>query len=88
MVLAVPVDARVILYDFLLHNQESEARWVYLVDLLPALDASGEVSLSLVLEPKNPADFTTSGVFLPDLLVLDGGVLPTATPGSQSPTLP
>ena len=68
VVVAVPVDAQVLAYDFLRFNSESEATWIYLVDLLPALDSSGDISISLLLEPRAPAAITTSGMFVPDLI--------------------
>jgi len=79
VVLAVPTDLQVILYDFLAIGAESQTRQVNLIDLLPALDQSNDVALSLVLEPKEAAAVNTSGVFLPDLVVQPGPV-PTATP--------
>jgi pilus assembly protein CpaB len=81
VVLAVPVDLQVIPYDFLSYGVASESRPVNLIDLLPALDQSRDVALSLALEPKQPRAFTTSGVFLPDLVVAPGpSPTPTETP--------
>ncbi len=84
IVLAVPTGMQIVAYDFLSFNTESQTRTVSLVDLLPALDQSKEVALSLLLEPKDPAAFSTSGVFLPDL-VIEPGPTPTAGPGTPVP---
>lgn len=77
VVLAVPVEAQVIPYDFLAYGVASASRPVSLIDLLPALDQSRDVALSLSLEPDVAQAFTTSGVFLPDLVVAPG---PSPTP--------
>jgi pilus assembly protein CpaB len=89
VVLAVPVDAVTIGYDFSALGINSESRLVSLTDLLPALDQVDTIRLSLFLEPDSPEPFFTSGLFLPDLVVTPA---PTATatpcPGSTcaSPT--
>jgi len=77
VVLAIPISMQTIAYDFTAYGSESETRQVYLIDLLPALDQSKEVALSLVLEPKNPTAYTSSGIFLPDLVIPPG---PSPTP--------
>jgi pilus assembly protein CpaB len=81
VVLAVPVAAQVVGYDFSAFGAESDSRLVFAVDLLPALDLSSNVLLSLVLEPHQAAAFETSGIFLPDLVRTPG---PTPTP-SETP---
>ena len=93
VVLAVPVDAITIGYDFSTFGVNSESRLVSLTDLLPALDLVDTVRLSLFLEPDAPVSFITSGLFLGDLVITPG---PTATvtpcPGGvcaePSPTIP
>ena len=77
--LAVPVEAITIGYDFSTFGVNSESRLVSLTDLLPALDLVANVQLSLFLEPDAPESFITSGVFLPDLVITPGPT-PTATP--------
>lgn len=79
VVLAVPVDAITIGYDFSTFGVNSESRLVSLTDLLPALDLVANVQLSLFLEPDQPQSFITSGVFLPNLVITPGPT-PTATP--------
>lgn len=90
VVLAIPTDAQFLAYDFASFGVESETRLLFLVDLLPALDNAQNVQLSLVLEPDQPDELITSGVYLPDLVITPGpsptptvgipGVLPQATP--------
>lgn len=79
VVLAVPVDAITIGYDFSTFGVNSESRLVSLTDLLPALDLVANVQLSLFLEPDAPESFITSGIFLPNLVITPGPT-PTATP--------
>ena len=79
VVLAVPVEAITIGYDFSTFGVNSESRLVSLTDLLPALDLVANVQLSLFLEPDAPESFITSGVFLPNLVITPGPT-PTATP--------
>lgn len=89
VVLAVPVEAITIGYDFSTFGVNSASRLVSLTDLLPALDLVDTVQLSLFLEPDMPDSFLTSGLFLPDLVITPGAT-PTATacPGGvcASPT--
>ncbi len=79
VVLAVPVKAQVVAYDFAAFGVQSETRLVNLVDLLPALDAASNVTLSLYLQPDNSKAFRSPGVFVPDLVVTPGPS-PTPTP--------
>jgi pilus assembly protein CpaB len=79
VVLAVPVEAITIGYDFSTFGVNSESRLVSLTDLLPALDLVANVQLSLFLEPDAPESFITSGIFLPNLVITPGPT-PTATP--------
>ena len=79
VVLAVPVEAITIGYDFSTFGASSASRLVSLTDLLPALDLVDTVRLSLFLEPDVPESFITSGLFLPDLVITPGPT-PTATP--------
>jgi len=89
-VLAIPTDAQLLAYDFASFGVESETRLLFLVDLLPALDNAQNVQLSMVLEPDQPDEMITSGVYLPDLVITPGpsptptvgipGALPQVTP--------
>jgi pilus assembly protein CpaB len=87
VVLAVPVEAITVGYDFSSFGISSESRLVSLTDLLPALDQVDYVHLSLFLEPDTAEPFFTSGLFLPDLVITPQ---PTATatpcPGGACPS--
>ena len=95
VVLAVPVAAITIGYDFSIFGVNSESRLVSLTDLLPALDLVDSVRLSLFLEPDSAEPFITSGLFLGDLVITPaptstatpcpGGVCAQATPTSAAP---
>ena len=93
VVLAVPVDAITIGYDFSTFGVNSESRLASLTDLLPALDLVDTVRLSLFLEPDVPVPFITSGLFLGDLVITPGPT-PTITPcpggdcAQPTPTIP
>jgi pilus assembly protein CpaB len=80
VVLAVPVDAVVVSYDFAPFGVESKSRTISVIDLLPALDQISTVALSLFIQPAEARPFDTSGVYLPDLVVMPGpSPTPTAT---------
>jgi pilus assembly protein CpaB len=87
VVLAVPIQAITIGYDFSIFGVNSESRLVSLTDLLPALDLVDSVELCLFLEPGAAEPFITSGLYLPDLVITP---LPTPTatpcPGNACPT--
>ena len=95
VVLAVPVAAITIGYDFSTFGVNSESRLVSMTDLLPALDLVDSVRLSLFLEPDAPEPFITSGLFLPDLVITPaptstatpcpGGTCPLSTPTTVAP---
>ncbi len=82
VVLAVPAKAQLVAYDFASFGVESKARLISLVDLLPALDQAQNVKLSLILEPDQPGELITSGVYLPDLVITPG---PSPTPAASLP---
>jgi pilus assembly protein CpaB len=77
VVLAVPTGAYVILYDFTSRQAANEMRTVNALELLTALDATGNARLSLYLVPENANSFASAGLFLPDLVITP---VPTATP--------
>ncbi len=88
VVLAVSIDAQAIAYDFAIYGVESPARVVNVMDLLPALDHAREVELSLFIQPSKAEPFTTSGVFLPDLIITPGpSPTPTQSVSGSVPTL-
>ena len=82
IVLAVPISAQAVAYDFTLFGVQSDARMINVIDLLPALDHAQNVELSLFLEPSNAESFTTSGVYLSDLVITPG---PSPTPTMTRP---
>jgi len=88
VILAVPIEAEVIAYDFTSFGVESATRLLNVVDLLPALDHAQNVALSLFLEPDDPVSFVTSGVYLPDLVITPApSPTPTETPTGYQPIL-
>ncbi|WP_322507232.1 RcpC/CpaB family pilus assembly protein, partial [Anaerolinea sp.] len=84
VVLAIPVDAQTVVYDFSLQGAVSESKPVYLVDVLPALSAQNNVQFGLVLEPEQAQDVRTSGIALPALAVTPNATYtPTPTGTAQ-----
>lgn len=80
VVLAVPVKMQTIAYDFGDPNHPGAGgtlvpRPVSVLELLAALNAAQNATLSLYGMPATAEPFTTSGLFLPNLILL-----PTATP--------
>lgn len=82
VVLAVPTDTEVVAYDFAPFGVDSPTRLIALLDLLPALDHAKEVELSLFIQPDKANAFTTSGIYLPDLVLTPG---PSPTPTDVPP---
>ena len=87
VVLAVPVEAKTVVYDFSLLGAVNETLPVYLVDLLPALSAQG-AQFGLVLEPEMAnGEVITSGLSLQGVAVTPGATLtPTPTGAAPAPT--
>ncbi|HQF61604.1 MAG TPA: Flp pilus assembly protein CpaB [Anaerolineaceae bacterium] len=79
VVIAVPAAAQVLLYDFAPFGAPVESQMIFLLDLIPALDQSADVELSLSLEGREARDAETSGVYLPALVVT-----PKPTPGGYT----
>ncbi len=79
VVIAVPAAAQVLLYDFAPFGAPVESRMIFLLDLIPALDQSTDVELSLALEGREASSAETSGVYLPALVVT-----PQPTPGGYT----
>jgi len=77
--LAVPVDATTVSYVFADAIGHYETVVISLLDLLPALDHASDIELSLFLEPDLSGDVYSSGIYLPDLIVLPE-IVPTLTP--------
>jgi len=88
VVLAVPITARVVGYDFTAFGVPNDTRLIYAVDLLPALDQAGNAKLSLYLEPEQAQAFVSSGIYLPDLVRTPGpSPTPTETPFGPAPAV-
>lgn len=81
IVLAVPVEAKTVVYDFTLLGSGNETKPLYLVDVIPALSAQG-AQFGLVLEPEQAQEIYTSGIALQGLAVTPGA---TQTP---TPVIP
>jgi pilus assembly protein CpaB len=81
VILAVPTDLSIVPYEFAHLGVATMQKLINVVDLLPALEHAREVELSLFLQPPQAEPFTTSGVFVPDLVITPGpSPTPTATP--------
>ncbi len=84
--LAVPIYAQVVAYDFERFGVGTDAVMVNLLELLPALDHTSDVEFSLFLVPKGAVAFSTSGLFVPDLVRTPGpSPTPTVTPYGYDP---
>lgn len=82
LVLAVPIKAETILYDFTdvepsLNIQE---RVVNVIEMLTALEASDSAKLFLYLMPRNAETMVTSGLWLPELIIKPYKPTPTLNP--------
>ncbi|MBN2116302.1 MAG: Flp pilus assembly protein CpaB [Anaerolineales bacterium] len=87
VILAVPTDLQTIFYDFSATGAISESCSVNALELLAALSYTDGASVTLYLMPQeNPSEFSSPGLWLPDLIRTP---FPTATPtplGTPSPT--
>lgn len=84
VVLAVPVTPQDIVYDAPPSTDPQivptpQTHKVNPVELLAALSAAQNAALTLFLEPESPAPFSTTGLYLPDLIVRP--ITPTVTDG-------
>jgi len=82
VVLAIPVDAQTVVYDFTLQGAVSENKPLYLLDVLPALTTQG-AQFGLVLEPEKAQEAQTSGLALQSLVITPGPTM-TPTPTGQA----
>jgi len=82
VVLAVPVKAQAVVYDFRSAGIEATTvvRLVNAVELLSALDQADNVKLSLYLMPEEAQPMNTSGLWLPELIIRQMTPTPTPTP--------
>lgn len=88
VVLAIPVEAQTLVYDFALLGASSESKPLYLVDVIPALSANG-AQFGLVLEPEKAQEVQTSGIALQGLAVTPAATFtPTPTGTEQAEVTP
>jgi pilus assembly protein CpaB len=82
VVLAVPVTAQAVAYDLAAMDPGGvfQTRTINALELLSGIGASENAQVSLYLMPPNASPFTTSGLWLPDLIVRLKPT-PTPTPG-------
>lgn len=82
IILAVPVQAQAVVYDFQTAGIQatSAVRLVNAVELLTALDQADNARLSLYMLPKDAREMTTSGLWLPELVIRQVTPTPTPTP--------
>jgi len=92
VILAVPTDLQTVFYDFSATGAISESRNVNALELLAALGFTDGASVTLYLMPQeNPSEFTSPGLWLPDLIRTPfptATATPLGTPGpvTQTPT--
>jgi len=82
VVLAVPVEAMAVVYDFKTISPDipGQTRLVNAIELLAALNAAENTALTLYLMPDESEPFASSGIWLPDLMVFAATSTPTPTP--------
>ena len=82
LVLAVPISAETIVYDFADVEPElgTQLRTVNIVEMLIALEASDNARLYCYLMPREAEDMVTSGLWLPELVIKPYKPTPTINP--------
>ena len=82
LVLAVPITAETIIYDFREVEPELgiQERVVNVIEMLNALEASENAKLFLYLMPKDAEKMVTSGLWLPELIIKPYKPTPTLNP--------
>ena len=82
LVLAVPISAETIVYDFADVEPElgTQLRTVNVVEMLIALEASDNARLYCYLMPRDAEDMVTSGLWLPELVIKPYKPTPTINP--------
>lgn len=82
LVLAVPITAETIIYDFREVEPELgiQERVVNVIEMLNALEASENAKLFLYLMPKDAEEMVTSGLWLPELIIKPYKPTPTLNP--------
>lgn len=71
LVLAVPIEAETIIYEFKDVEPElgTQLRTINVVEMLTALEASENAELYVYLMPRNAEEMVTSGLWLPELVI-------------------
>ena len=82
VILAVPIDAETIIYDFSKVDSSisTKTQTVYVIELLTALEASANAKLYLYLMPRDAETINTSGLWLEDVVILGTNPTPTINP--------
>jgi pilus assembly protein CpaB len=90
LVLAVPIKAETIIYDFKDVEPElgTQKRMVNAVEMLIALEASDNAKLYLYLMPRNAEEMVTSGLWLPELVIKPYKPTPTVNPFASETPMP
>ncbi len=82
VILAVPIDAQTIIYDFSKVDSTipTKSETVYVIELLTALESSSNAKLYLYLMPHDAQKISTSGLWLEDVVILGKNPTPTIDP--------
>ncbi len=90
VVLAVPIAAETIVYDFKDVEPElgTQKRTVNAVEMLIALEASQNAHLYLYLMPRDAETMVTSGLWLPELVIKPYKPTPTVNPFADETPMP
>lgn len=84
--LAVPISLQSVMYDFSSYNVPSETRVVNALELLAAVNAMSDASITLYLMPgENAVQFSSPGLWLNDMAVSPYTPTPEPTPFPYTP---
>lgn len=88
VLLAVPTNLQTILYDFTSEGGISQTRTVNALELLAALSTTDGAGITLYLMPQQgtASNFTSPGLWLPDLITTPGPTPTPAPPIAITPT--
>ncbi|HFC08854.1 MAG TPA: hypothetical protein ENJ54_03195 [Chloroflexi bacterium] len=85
---AVPVDMQAVVYDFGAANAPDKVYKINALELLSALSSASNATLYLYRMGDGAKKFTSSGLWLPDLIVFPATATPTPTPEGWKPGMP
>jgi len=90
LVLAVPIEAKAIVYEFKDVEPElgTQLRTVNVVEMLIALEASENSELYLYLMPRDAQEMVTSGIWLPELVIKPYKPTATVNPFAEETPMP